>query len=105
MPLRNILRGLGMEWREHKKSVLWRPHLSKQTRRFDYFFSHDWATSGWLKYLTLLCFLNSSAAALTSFLGGLSFGILVAFEVLPRTVLWNLLCGSAAQSRFFKTSE
>ena len=93
--MRCLLRGFGMEWRSHSEAFLWRPHLTKETKSFNFFFSHDWDTSGWLKYFTILCFLNGTAAATAAFVGGLSFGLLAAFEVLPNTFGWNAMCATS----------
>ncbi|CAE7240284.1 unnamed protein product [Symbiodinium sp. CCMP2592] len=57
--------------------------LSKQTESFDEFLSHDWATSRWLKFMSLLMIHNSRAAAVTALLSSICVAILQAFEVLP----------------------
>ena len=57
--------------------------LSKPTESFDEFLSHDWATSRWLKFMSLLMIHNSRAAAVTALLSSICVAILQAFEVLP----------------------
>lgn len=57
--------------------------LSKPTESFDEFLSHDWATSRWLKFMSLLMIHNSRAAAVTALLTSISIAILQVFEVLP----------------------
>lgn len=87
--LRVALRGIGKEWRDiHNESTKWRPHLTQLTDHFDYFLSHDWGTSGRMKYFSLLMFFNSKASALVTFLCSSFLGVLCGLEILPKTVLW-----------------
>lgn len=86
------LGGFGKEWRQSDPSFgKWRPHLTKQTQRFDYFLSHDWGTSGWMKYFSLLIFFNSRASALVTLLFISLLGVLSGMELLPKTVWWLIL--------------
>lgn len=62
-----------------------------QTQRFDYFLSHDWGTSGWMKYFSLLIFFNSRASALVTFVSSSLLGVLSGMELLPKTVWWLIL--------------
>lgn len=57
--------------------------LTKQVTRYDKFFSHDWGTSQWLKFLSLLIHFNCRAAAAATFIGSLICGILAAMGILP----------------------
>ena len=47
--------------------------------RYDYFFSHDWRTSGRLKYVSLLIVFNGVPAALSSFVVSTCLGVLTYF--------------------------
>jgi len=53
-------------------------HLSMPTKQLDNFLSHDWHTSRWLKYLSMLVIFNSGPAALATFIVSVSMGILFA---------------------------
>ena len=96
----NILRRFGLEWRRGSEpgSLLWRPELSKQTQRYSFFFSHDWETSRWMKYLSLVVYFNSRAAATATCVTSLALGVLGAWTrdmpdgwILPRTAWWTVL--------------
>lgn len=90
----NVLRRFGKEWRVLKKheSVPTRPGLSRQTKRYDFFFSHDWRTPGWMKYLSLIIYFNGRAAAIATFIVSVGLGVLLGFEILPRGERWIGFC-------------
>ena len=91
--LRVAIQGAGQEWRQsHATFGKWRPHLTQVTQRFDYFLSHDWGTSGWMKYFSLLIFFNSWASALVTFIFSIVIGVLCGWDILPKTAWWTLLC-------------
>ena len=52
---------------------------------------HDWATSRWLKYFSLLVYFNSVPAAVAAFVTGLSMGVLTSLRILPHFA-WMPLC-------------
>jgi len=73
VPLQVCLQGSGKHW---KRSDFQSTNgastggtnsfgLSRRTEQIDYFFSHDWETSRFLKWLTLLVMFNSHAAAIS----------------------------------------
>ena len=66
--------------------------LSKSASRLDHFLSHDWASSRWLKLMSLLVLHNSGPAFCTSLATSLLVGILVACQLLPYS-LWTPLFG------------
>ncbi|OLQ06541.1 hypothetical protein AK812_SmicGene10137 [Symbiodinium microadriaticum] len=59
---------------------------------YDNFLSHDWKTSGLLKYLSLLILFNAKAAAIASVLISVLVGTLRMMTVLPNLVWTELLC-------------
>ncbi|CAE7340001.1 unnamed protein product, partial [Symbiodinium pilosum] len=63
--------------------------LSSKTDAYDEFLSHDWATSRWLKVLSMLIIYNSSAAAASTLFMSVLCGVLKACDVLPQE-LWML---------------
>ena len=67
---------------------------------YNIFVSHDWQTSRWLKYASLLVFLNSRAAALATLVVSLVLGLLVAYEVLPN-YSWLVSIGYLTFAEFF----
>ena len=90
VPVHVCLRRFGKEWKNTGPGA-WRPQLSKQTQQFRFFFSHDWGTSRWLKYLTLLVFFNSWPAALASFFAGIMFSVLKVLGMLGDSGWWIIL--------------
>ena len=69
--LRACLSGLGRHWRRERTSLGSSTssdgyHFSRPARQDDFFFCHDWGTSGWLKFLSLFVLFNSRAATLAS---------------------------------------
>ena len=59
-------------------------HQLRQCLLFDTFISHDWKTSSWLKYASLLLFFNAKPAAVATLLVSVIGGILsYHYEVLP----------------------
>ncbi|CAL1159465.1 unnamed protein product [Cladocopium goreaui] len=62
--------------------------LSRQTKRFKAFLSHDWNTSRWLKLLSLLVIYNSRAAFVSSLLVTICVGVLQAAHLIPK-VWWT----------------
>jgi len=71
VPLQVCLQGSGKHWKRSLKSTNGASAgvnsfgLSRRTEQIDYFFSHDWETSRFLKWLTLLVMFNSPAAAIS----------------------------------------
>ncbi|CAE7773560.1 unnamed protein product [Symbiodinium sp. CCMP2592] len=59
---------------------------------YDNFLSHDWKTSGLLKYLSLLILFNAKAAAIASILISVLVGVLRMTAVLPNLVWTELPC-------------
>eukprot|EP00435_Cladocopium_sp_Y103_P054904 s12_g18.t1 len=57
----------------------------RQCLDFDAFISHDWQTSRWLKYGSLLLLFNAKAAAVATLLFSTAGGLLVQYKVLPQT--------------------
>jgi len=60
---------------------------SKQMSSFHSFLSHDWGTSRWLKFMSLMVIYNSRAAFVCSLLVSLLVGILRAGGIIP-DALW-----------------
>ena len=81
VPCRCLLVGGGRPFRTSGKVETTR-HV-KRCSGYDIFVSHDWQTSRWLKYASLLVLLNSRAAALATLVVSLALGLLVAYQVLP----------------------
>lgn len=57
--------------------------LSRQTKYYDEFLSHDWETSRWYKLCTMLMIYNSRAAFFCSLVVSIAVGILRATKILP----------------------
>ena len=93
VPVGNIMRRFGTEWRTSTgpDALRWRPQLSKQIQHYTYFFSHDWQTSWWMKYLSLVIYFNGQAAAIATFLFSIFLGILGLLEIVPLTIWWTIL--------------
>ena len=83
VPARCLLASCGKAFRTDQSSA---PHL-RPCSSFDIFVSHDWGTSGWLKYTSLLVLLNSRAAAIATLLVSLICGVLVGCGVFPNDLL------------------
>ena len=81
VPCRCLLVGGGTPFRTSGKVETTR-HV-KRCSGYDIFVSHDWQTSRWLKYASLLVLLNSRAAALATLVVSLALGLVVAYEALP----------------------
>ena len=81
VPCRCLLVGGGTPFRTSGKVETTR-HV-KRCSGYDIFVSHDWQTSRWLKYASLLVLLNSRAAALATLVVSLALGLLVAYQALP----------------------
>lgn len=76
--LHTCLSGLGRHWRRpcfHNSGSEY--DLSSRTLSYDFFFSHDWGTKGWLKFISLLVLFNSRAATLAT----LAYSLLAAAVV------------------------
>jgi len=80
--LHSCLSGLGKYWSNNSNYDQAR-RLTFPTDFFNDFLSHDWGTSVWLKYLSLLIYYNATAAVTASTLISAFLGICVAYEVLP----------------------
>ena len=57
----------------------------RQCLDFDAFISHDWQTSHWLKFGSLLLLFNVKAAAIATLLFSTAGGFLIQYKVLPQT--------------------
>eukprot|EP00439_Symbiodinium_sp_Y106_P082521 s31_g21.t4 len=80
VPAQLVLEGLGKHWSQ--KSSADDYGLSRRVRAIDVFLSHDWATSRWLKVVTLLVHFNSVPAAVASLLMCVLVCLLIIFELL-----------------------
>eukprot|EP00435_Cladocopium_sp_Y103_P066224 s22_g28.t1 len=99
---RNALQGLALDIREPFRTsgkVEATRHLTRCSS-YDIFVSHDWQTSRWLKYASLLVLLNSRAAALATLVVSLALGLLVACQVLPN-YSWSVSIGYLTFAVFF----
>ncbi|CAJ1445708.1 unnamed protein product [Effrenium voratum] len=68
--------------------------LSRPVESLENFLSHDWATSRWLKLLSLLIIFNSKPAAVATFLVSISVGLVAIFLQLPQeSWVWLTLPG------------
>ena len=68
--------------------------LSRPTESLDVFLSHDWASSGTLKFLSLLIICNSRAAFLACLTVSIVVGVLRGYELLPDEG-WTVVLGHA----------
>ena len=98
VPCRCLLVGGGRPFRTSDKVESTR-HLTRCSS-YDIFVSHDWQTSRWLKYASLLVLLNSRAAALATLVVSLALGLLVAYEALPN-YSWSVSIGYLTFAVFF----
>eukprot|EP00439_Symbiodinium_sp_Y106_P012851 s6805_g1.t2 len=82
------LSGLGQHWKRDssKKGPV------QTTAHFDNFLSHDWQTSGLLKYLSLLILFNARAAMVASICLSVLVGVLRALAILPNKIWTQLAC-------------
>eukprot|EP00435_Cladocopium_sp_Y103_P057026 s700_g19.t1 len=96
VPCRCLLAGGGRPFRPGKAATR---HV-KRCSGYNIFVSHDWRTSGWLKYASLLVLLNSGAAFLATLIVSLALGLLVAYEVLPN-YSWLVSIGYLTFAVFF----
>jgi len=83
VPLRHLLSGGSRIFRASSGDEYSRQRFTQKCSHFDIFLSHDWATSRWLKYATLLLLFNSKAAALATLAVSLAVGMGISFDVLP----------------------
>eukprot|EP00439_Symbiodinium_sp_Y106_P070061 s19_g12.t1 len=83
-----VLSRLGQHWKQHAKI---KGHVVS-TEYYDNFLSHDWATSGHLKYLSLLILFNAKAAMVASILISVLVGVLRMMAILPNLVWTQLPC-------------
>mmetsp|Transcript_22623 Transcript_22623/g.52354 ORF Transcript_22623/g.52354 Transcript_22623/m.52354 type:complete len:517 (+) Transcript_22623:62-1612(+) len=100
VPLHACLRDFGSEWRPtkgHRDGAQRGRGFSRVSAKFDHFLSHDWQTSGWLKYFSLLIFFNGTPAALAATTVGLGFSALRAAGVFSESwgvaETWMLVFG------------
>ena len=87
IPVRCLLAGAG-------RSLILSEPADVQLRRcvtFDVFISHDWQTSRWLKYASLLLLFNAQPAAIATLVVSLTLAFLKHYEELQDTI-W-LMCG------------
>lgn len=66
--------------------------LSRQASRLDHFLSHDWRTSRWKKYLSMLVMFNLLPAAIVSSIVSLIVAIIACFTV-GKHQLWTASFG------------
>ena len=83
IPFRYLLARAGRPFKAEDFSV-GRRNL-RQCLDFDAFISHDWQTSHWLKYGSLLLLFNVKAAAVAILLFSTAGGFLIQYKVLPQT--------------------
>ena len=83
IPFRYLLARAGRPFKAEDSSV-GRRNL-RQCLDFDAFISHDWQTSHWLKYGSLLLLFNVKAAAVATLLFSTAAGLLIQYKVLPQT--------------------
>ncbi|OLQ00652.1 hypothetical protein AK812_SmicGene16653 [Symbiodinium microadriaticum] len=81
LPLHEALSAWGHHWRNDVTPMSYA--LSRPTNTFDGFLSHDWASSGWLKFLSLLIIFNSGAAFWSCLVVSVLVGILRGYGCLP----------------------
>ena len=83
------LSGWGRHWRNsHEALFTDMTDVSQEVSEFDAFLSHDWRTSRIPKFVTLLIFFNSSAAALTTLIVSFGVGLLRIFGMSDQ--LWTV---------------
>ena len=68
--------------------------LSRKADHIDHFLSHDWESSRWFKYVTLLIQFNAQPAAVATFLVSIAVGVLATFGYLP-VAPWTPVFGYA----------
>lgn len=66
--------------------------LTRPAEQYHHFLSHDWGTSAFLKYVSLLIYYNSGAATLATILVSAALGVAVACDILPE-VAWMPVFG------------
>ncbi|CAE7900275.1 hypothetical protein AK812_SmicGene19041 [Symbiodinium microadriaticum] len=96
VPLDVALAGWGRHW-ETPDSGMFNVdpksyELSRATESLDVFLSHDWASSGTLKFLSLLIVYNSHAAFLACLSVSVLVGVLRGYGVLPNEG-WTVVLG------------
>ena len=93
VPLHVALSYWGKHWRAPDQGMFnvnpKNYQLSRPTKAYDAFLSHDWASSRWLKFLSLLMVFNSGPAFAISFLVSVLVGTLRAHRVIPDQA-WTL---------------
>eukprot|EP00435_Cladocopium_sp_Y103_P069394 s64_g33.t1 len=93
VPFRCLLAGAGRPFRNARPASA--KTLAKQLKpcvTYDAFISHDWQTSGWLKYASLLLLFNSQAAAIVTLVVSIAGGLLISYDLLPNTD-WAICMG------------
>ena len=87
VPLHVALSNWGQHWRAPDQGMFnvdpKNYQLSRPTKGYDAFLSHEWASSRWLKFLSLLMIFNSGPAFAISFLVSVLVGTLRAYRVIP----------------------
>ncbi|CAE7888048.1 unnamed protein product [Symbiodinium microadriaticum] len=87
VPLHVALSNWGRHWRAPDQGMFnvdpKNYQLSRPTKAYDAFLSHEWASSRWLKFLSLLMIFNSKPAFAISFLVSVLVGTLRACRVIP----------------------
>lgn len=92
IPFRCLLAGGGRPFRTKSACA---KALAKQLKlcvEYDAFISHDWQTSGWLKYASLLLLFNSQTAAIVTLVVSIAGGLLIFYELLPNSD-WAICIG------------
>ena len=82
------LSGWGKHWRSSHAPAS-AHHLSRRVKALDVFLSHDWETSAFLKFLTLLLVFNSRAACIASLVVSLLLGAARLLGIFPDE-LWSV---------------
>ena len=65
---------------------------SYPTQRYDAFLSHEWQSSQFAKFLSLLIIFNSRAAAVASLVVSIAQGLYWSLSEVPRVVLERINC-------------
>ena len=77
IPFRCLLAGGGRPFRTKSDSAKTLAKQLKPCVTYDAFISHDWQTSGWLKYASLLLLFNSQTAAIVTLVVSVAGGLLI----------------------------
>ena len=92
IPFRCLLAGGGRPFRTKSDSAKTLAKQLKPCVTYDAFISHDWQTSGWLTYASLLLLFNSQTAAIVTLVVSVAGGLLIFYELLPNSD-WAICIG------------